>query len=183
MPQKSNKSLCNFRVQTQRDWENWIWFKNYCNDQGLTICRPLIAFIASFRKFAEGIETAKGERPELINAFPMLVQLKQQNTFVWSVDKPRRTPTDHSLDRFANLSKKRAITIGEYVDSYILDKARFMWMQGQRTFCFKDFIEIQHRKFRNAMSKLKRKKEIVPCTPRTNPRFYFLTDPTLDWND
>ena len=160
--------LCNFRAQTLDDWKDWLWFKNQCKDQGLTICRPLIAFIRSYRKFVEGID-----KPEVVNAFPVVVQLKQQNTFVYSVEKPRRTP---DLSRY--IKNIFVTTISKAMaDAYVLQKAQRLYLEGQKTFCFKDFSELRHGRFRKMVQRLRSKDEITTVEPRTCPRFYTLMNP------
>ena len=166
---KEQNLLCNFRVQTLDDWSDWIWFKDHCKTQGLTICRPLIAFIRAFRKFSEGIEN----QPELINSFPVVIQLKQQNTFVYSMEKPRRQPDLSSyIKNIFVTATSRAMA-----DAYVLQKAQQLYLERQRTFCFKDFGELRHDRFRKIIQRLKKKGELVPKEPRSCPRFYMLLHP------
>jgi len=165
---KPQNLLCNFRAQTLDDWKDWLWFKSQCKDQGLTICRPLVAFIRSYRKFVEGIDT-----PEVVNAFPVVVQLKQQNTFVYSEVKPRRRPSLESYIKniFVTATSKAM------ADAYVLQKAQQLYLEGQRTFCFKNFSELRHGRFRKIIQRLKQKNELVAMEPRTCPRFYTLMHP------
>ena len=127
---------------------------------------------------AEGLDQAKNERPELINAFPVLVQLRQQNTFIYSTEKFRRAPSN------SEFGHKYGTTNSSYLDNYIENKARWLWTEkGLKTFCFLDFREIKHSTFRKAICRMRKKGLIQSTKPRSNPRTYFLTDPTLDWND
>mgnify|MGYP001158970818 CR=1 FL=1 len=170
--------ICNFRAQTIEDWDHWVWFKDWCQDRGLTTCRPVIAFISSFRRSIEGLEEGlqkKGKR-ELLNAFPFIVALEQQNTFIYQLDKPRRTPKPTGDLFLRNNYRTITMTVRRRL-SYILDKARYLTRQGQRTWCFRDFMEIQHCYFRKDMQRLIDSGEIVKVEPRTNPRFYMLIDP------
>ena len=178
MPSKKENLICNFRAQNQSDWDTWNWFKDYCSKNGITICRPVLAFLQSFRKMAEGLEKAKMERPELINAFPVLIQLKQQNTFIYQTEKPRRSPTQTAFGH------KYGTTTICYLDAYIENKARWLWStHGLKHFCFLDFKEIKHATFRKAVCRMIKKELLQATRPRSCPRTYFLTDPTLDWND
>jgi len=169
------QQICNFRAQTDDDWTDWKWFVQWCKDSGITTCRPLIAFIRSFRRsmdgLIEGLE-ARGKR-EILNAFHLIVALEQQNTFVYSVEKPRRQQPD--LLFFRNNFRTATITSRMRL-SYILEKARFLHKHIQKTFCFRDFAEIKHYQFRKLVLQLKRSGHIVAVEPRTNPRFYTLID-------
>ena len=176
MKEKQNL-ICNFRAQNDSDWDAWCWFKDYCSKNGITICRPLLAFVQTFRKSIEGLDQGKMERPELINAFPVLIQLKQQNTFIYTMEKPRRSPTQTAFGH-----KYGTATIC-YLDAYIENKARWLWNEkGLKHFMFKDFGEIKHATFRKAVSRMRKAGLLQATRPRSNPRTYFLTDPTLDWN-
>lgn len=163
----SAKQICNFRVQTEQDWLDWEWFKSHCRKQGITTCRVLIAYIRSYRKFWESIDS-----PEIINAFPLMIKMKQQNTFVYSIEKPRRLP---NLSQYVN--NYLTVSNEAWVRSYILEKARFHWKKGQKSFCFKDYPEIKHQSFRHAILRLKQRKEVRAKEPRTCPRFYELLHP------
>jgi len=178
MEQKTKNMICNFRAQNDSDWDTWCWFKDYCSKNGITICRPVLAFVQTFRKMIEGLDQGKMERPELINAFPVLVQLKQQNTFIYQTEKPRRSPSQTAFGH-----KYGTATI-PYLDSYIENKARWLWVtHGLRAFCFRDFGEINHATFRKAVCRMIKKGILQATLPRSNPRTYFLTDPTIDWGN
>jgi len=108
------------------------------------------------------------DKPEIVNAFPVVVNLKQQNTFVYSEVKPRRKPNIESYIKnifVTGLSRAMA-------EAYVLQKAQQLYLEGQETFCFKDFGELKHVKFRKIVQRLKKKQEITPKEPRTCPRFY-----------
>ena len=185
-PLKESKCnfLCNFRAQTLKDYKVWEWFKEDCKKRGLSICRPVIAFIQSYKKFIEGIEAIKEERSEIINAFPLLIQIKQQNTFVWTVEKPRRLPNMKTLSRYTR--NTFGTTTTPYIDSYILEKARYLWRKGQHTWCFKDFRELRHSTFRKAIVRLTKADEIEHIEPRSCPRFYCIKHPLgiiEDWRE
>ncbi|MFQ6064250.1 MAG: hypothetical protein ACE5L6_02125 [Candidatus Bathyarchaeia archaeon] len=167
----SKQQICNFRAQTSEDWRDWKWFVHYCKSQGLTTCRPLIAFIRAFRRGMEGLSTAK---PEVFNGFPVIVQLQQQNTFVYSLEKPRRTP---DLSCYLRNNFVTATTSRRMAEAYVLQKAEWLYRRGQRTFCFRDFIELKHGTFRKLILSLKRHDEVIPVDPRTCPRFYMLATP------
>ena len=171
--------ICNFRAQTLDDWKDWRWFVDWCSKRGLTTCRPLIAFIRSFRRSMEGLEkglTEKGKR-ELLNAFPLIIALEQQNTFVYSVEKFRRTPKPELFlkDTFRTGTIRTRMAL-----SYVLEKARYMYRNGQRTFCFRDFAEIKHGHFRKLVAKLIKSNELLAVDPRSCPRFYMLLQPELN---
>lgn len=168
--------ICNFRAQTEQDWEDWKWFVQWCKQSGITTCKPLIAFIRSFRRSMEGLIEGlekKGKR-EILNAFPLIIALDQQNTFVYSIEKPRRQKPD--LLFFRNNFRTATIPLRMRL-SYVLEKARYYHKCGQRTFCFRDFAEIKHSHFRKIILRLKRNGDIIPLEPRTCPRFYRIVDP------
>ena len=175
-PKLQENPICNFRAQTIDDWVDWNWFKDWCKDQGLTTCRPLIAFIRSFRKSMEGLKEGleqKGKR-ELLNAFPLIVALDQQNTFVYSVDKFRRTP---KLELFLKDNFRTGTICTRMAVSYVLEKARYLLRNGQSTFCFRDFAEMKHGYFRKTIGRLRQSGEIATVEPRSCPRMYMLMYP------
>lgn len=171
------KKLCNFRTQTLDDWQDWQWFKHFCHANGITTCRPLIAFIRSFRRGMDGLKEGleRKQKREVLNAFPLIIALEQQNTFVYSVEKPRRQPTSEQLffkDNFRTATMSTRLRF-----SYILEKSQHLFKHGQKSFCFKDFAEIKHHHFRKLMVRLRKSGHIVTVEPRTCPRFYMLTSP------
>lgn len=117
----------------------------------------------------EGLAEAK---PEVFNGFPVIVQLEQQNTFVYSVEKPRRTP---DLTRYLRNNFVTATTSRRMAEAYVLEKAEWLFRRGQKTFCFRDFMELKHGTFRKLILSLKQRDEIIPVEPRTCPRFYMLS--------
>ena len=120
----------------------------------------------------EGLE--KKDRREVLNAFPLIIALEQQNTFVYSVEKPRRQQPDLLFfqDNFRTATMKARMRL-----SYVLEKARYLHRSGQRTFCFRDFAEIKHSHFRKLIGKLKKSGHLAAMDPRTCPRFYRLVNP------
>lgn len=168
---REKQQICNFRAQTADDWQDWKWFVDYCRTHGITTCRPLIAFIRAFRTGMEGLARAK---PEVFNAFPVIVQLKQQNTFVYSVEKPRRTP---DLSSYLRNNFVTATTGRRMAEAYVLEKAQWLFTRGQKTFCFRDYMELKHGTFRKLVLSLKKRDELIPLDPRTCPRFYMLSSP------
>jgi len=111
--------------------------------------------------------------PETLNAFPMIVQLKQQNTFVYSAITPRRQPKPNSY------FKNYFVTFGSrgMAEAYVLQKARDLHKQGQRSFCFRDFHEIKPNSFKQIVFRLRNKGELTTMKPRTRPQFYTLMHP------
>jgi len=56
-------------------------------------------------------------------------------------------------------------------ESYVLLKALYI----QRSFMFRDFLELNHNHFRKTVLRLKNKGLITPTEPRSCPRTYYLT--------
>lgn len=97
-----------------------------------------------------------------------VINLQQQNTFVYSVQKPRREPPELICAR-----NKYTSTISSLAfQAYVMEKAREL----HRSFSFRDFPELGHDFFRKCVLRLKNRRKVLPLQPRTNPRYYILTE-------
>jgi hypothetical protein len=69
-------------------YQLWQRFKDWTKENGLDVCRVTLNAVAAFMKAVEGssdpeqLKTAKGQ----------VIIIQQQNSFVYSVEKPRREP-------------------------------------------------------------------------------------------
>ena len=100
---------------------------------------------------------------------PIVLNLQQQNTFVSQVERPRRSPDPGLL----NMAKRdiSGTTYRAAFESYVLLKALYI----QRSFMFRDFLELSPNHFRKIIIGLKNKSLISPTEPRSCPRTYSLT--------
>ena len=167
--------ICNFRAPDQERHQIWLDFKEVVQSRGLDICFVILALCQAWLKSIEqATATCQVTTPSQV------INLQQQNTFVYSVQKPRRKPPELISSGKAPC---RTITSRLY-QAYVLEKARDL----QRSFSFRDFLELGHGLFRKYALELKRRGKIFPLQPRTNPRFYILKEwlpfyPTMKENN
>ena len=155
--------ICNFRAPDQKHFQIWLDFKEVVQSRGLDICFVSLALCQAWLKsIEETTSTCK------IAAPLQIINLQQQNTFVYGVQKPRRQPPELICPRKAY---SRTIT-SRLCQAYVVEKARDL----ERSFSFRDFLELGHGLFRKCALKLKRRGKIFPLQPRTNPRFYILRE-------
>jgi len=167
--------ICNFRAPDLTHFQIWLDFKEAVRNRGLDICFVTLTLCQAWLKgIKEVTATCQIATPLQV------INLQQQNTFVYSVRKPRREPPELICSR-----KKYAGTITSMAfQAYIIDKASDL----QRSFSFRDFLELRHSLFRKCVLKLKERGKILPLQPRTNPRFYILREwlpdyPTMKENN
>lgn len=162
--------ICNFRAPDVEHYELWQHFKEWCKDNGLDICRVTLDNVAAFMKSVEGFSGLKGvsNPKQLTTAKGQVIIIQQQNSFVYSVEKPRREPI------FMNWAKpKFARTISSIAaEAYVMEKARHL----NRSFSYRDFLELEHNSFRKIVLRLKKKGKIIALPQRTNPRYYVLAE-------
>lgn len=155
--------ICNFRAPDQEHYQIWSDFKEAVRSRGLDICFVTLALCQAWLKGIEG-----SREPSQIATPSQVINLQQQNTFVYSVQKPRRQPPKLICPRKAY---SRTVTSMAF-QAYVTEKARDL----QRSFSFRDYLELGHDFFRKCILKLKRRDKIIPLLPRTNPRYYILPE-------
>jgi len=169
--------LCNFRAPNDEWYQIWIDFKKQVKAQGSDICYVTLSLC---RSWLRSLEASTNSIISQANTPMQIVNLQQQNTFVYSVQIPRRTPFEIICPR-----KMPIRTLwSRAFQAYIVEKARDL----DRSFSFFDYPELGHDFFRKCILKLKERDKAVPLRPRTNPRYYVLKDwiskyPTMQENN
>jgi len=167
--------ICNFRAPNPEYFQIWLDFKEAARSRGLDICYLILNLCQAWLKALEA-STATYQ----IATPTQVINLQQQNTFVYSVQKPRR----ESLELICS-QKGYAHTLRSLVfQAYVMEKARDL----QQSFSFRDFPELGHNLFRKCILELKKRGKILPLQPRTNPRFHILREwipdyPTMEENN
>lgn len=176
MTKPRHNYICNFRAPDREHYQIWENFKESAHAHGLDICFLTLKLCQAW---LSGVKETK-EMSHQITTATQVINLQQQNTFVYSVQKPRRSSTVLICSR---RDYSRTIT-RLALQAYVMEKARDL----QRSFSFRDFLELGHNSFRKCVLELKKRKKIVPLEPRTNPRFYVLCEwlsryPTMSKNN
>jgi len=167
--------ICNFRAPDLEHYQTWLDFKHAVLDRDLDICYVTLSLCQAWLKGVDGATTT------IQIATPtQIINLQQQNTFVYSVQKPRREPPELICPRKEYTRTLRSLAF----QAYVMEKARDL----QRSFSFCDFPELGHNFFRKCVLRLRERKKIVPLEPRSNPRFYILREwisayPTMKENN
>lgn len=156
---KKKQRICNFKAPDDLHFQDWKRYSKYVQGLGLDVCRVTIGLC---RAFMSGEEVATIRTPQKI------VNLQMNNSFLYQVQKPRRTP--YSLNCIKPEFRKTFSSI--LFEAYVLEKARRL--RGE--FCFRDFLEIKYDAFRRIVVRLKRKGLIVANPVRSIPRFYILSE-------
>jgi len=173
--------ICNFRAPDRVTFSVWQDFKQWAQDHGLDICFLTLSLCQGFLRSVRSVDDLT-----LVPTSTKIVQIRQANTFVYGVDKPRREPFALNCSREG--SSRTIIRLAW--EGYIMEKARSL----PRSFSYRDFLELGHDTFRRSVLRLKRDGRILALEPRTNPRFYvvvesennrvkpwFTGDSQLDW--
>lgn len=160
--------ICNFRAPDLEHYQIWLNFKEAARDRGLDICYLTLTLCQAWLKGVEGA-TATYQ----IATPTQVINLQQQNTFVYSVQKPRRESPELICSR---KEYSRTITSRAF-QAYVMEKARDL----QRSFSFRDFPELGHGLFRKCVLRLKKRGKVLPLQPRSNPRFYVLREWLADY--
>lgn len=166
--------ICNFRAPDLEHYQIWLNFKKGVRNQGLDICFVTLSLCQAWLRGSGITATCKILTPTQI------INLQQQNTFVYSVQKPRRKPPQLFCSR-----KELSRTLSNLAyQAYVTEKARDL----QRSFSFRDYLELEHSFFRKCIFRLKKREKVIPLLPRTNPRYYILQEwrnlyPTMSWNN
>jgi len=151
--------ICNFRAPDQDAFLIWQQFKQWAVDHGLDVCYLTLSLCQGFLKSVHNVD-----EPTLIPTGTKIIQIQQANTFVYGVEKPRREPVNLNCSQAAF---SRTITRAAW-ESYIVEKGRDL----ERSFSYRDFMEIGHSTFRKSIVRLRKNRKIKALEPRTNPRFY-----------
>ena len=168
---KKKDLICNFRAPDLAHYERWQRFKQWCENHGVDICRVALSNIDAFMK---GLEApAIREKEQLLTALGQIINIEQENTFVYSVEKPRRFPIalDCAKPEFAGTITRAA------AEAYVMEKARELG----RSFSYRDFLGLGHGSFRKIVLRLKKRGKVIPLPHRTNPRFYVLAENLQDY--
>lgn len=155
---KQKALICNFRAPNHSKFARWKQYVKWAQDNGLDVCHLTLSLIDSFMK---GVETQIPSGQQIIN-------IQQQNTFLYQPGKPRRKPYNLSCVK----PQFRRTFSSILFEAYVMEKAREL----TREFCFRDFLELKHDAFRRIVLRLKRKGKIIANPIRTVPRFYILTE-------
>lgn len=155
---KPKQLICNFRAPDLQKFGRWKQYVKWAQDNGLDVCHLTLSLVDSFMR---GVETQIPSGQQIIN-------IQQQNTFLYQVKKPRREP--YNVSCFKPMFRRTLSSI--MFEAYVMEKAREL----SRDFCFRDFLELKHDAFRRIVMRLKRKGKIIGHPLRTVPRFYILTE-------
>jgi hypothetical protein len=166
MTQRHRNLCCSFRAPNEEWFQAWLEFKQVTKSQGLDICYVLLNLCRVWTK-AQRAKEANCQ----IKTTSQVVTIYQTNTFNYNVRKPRRER--FRVDCSARLS--RCTLCSQAFQAYILEKARDLGT----SFCFRDFLEINHDLFRKLVLELKKRHKIYALRPRTNPRFFILSERKL----
>lgn len=159
--QRQNR-ICNFRAPTPEDFQKHKAFVKQVKQDGLDVCRVLIAFEDAY------LASKKGSPGQMKFQTPTAVtNIQMNNTFQYQVAKPRREP--YSLDCVKPEFRRTFSSV--LFESYVLQKASRINME----FSFRDFLELDHASFRRIVARLRKKGAIVKNPLRTNPQFFYLT--------
>ncbi len=160
---KRRNYICNFRAPDSKHFQVWLDFKKEARSLGLDTCYLILSLCQSWLKAVEGVSSTTQ-----IVTHMQVINLQQQNTFLYGVQKPRREP--HEM--ICSLGKYSGTIRSLVFQSYITEKARDL----NRSFMFRMFPELGHDLFRKCILNLKKRGKVLPLEPRTNPRFYILSE-------
>lgn len=155
--------ICNFRAPDSKHHRVWLDFKQEARGRGLDICYLILSLCQSWLKAVESVSSTT----QIVTSL-QVINLQQQNTFVYSVQKPRRDPHQLFCSRESYNRTIRSLAF----QAYVVEKARDL----NRSFMFRTFSELGHDLFRKCILDLKRRGKVLPLEPRTNPRFYILSE-------
>lgn len=173
--------ICNFRAPDMARYQTWKDYKKWAQDNGLDICHLTLSLIDSFLKSVQGAQAATsqynggladGSTLSLVTP-TKVINIQQNNTFLYSVPKPRREPLALNC---ARPLLSRTITSRAWC-AYVMEKARDL----NRSFSYRDFFEIGHDLFRKCVLRLRKEGKIIALPQRTNPRFYVLSERLADY--
>lgn len=172
---KRQNLICNFRAPDQQHFQVWKDFKTTVRSQGLDVCFMVLNLCQGWLK---SLESANATHQTVTPT--QIINLQQQNTFVYSVQIPKRKPFEIICSHKASIRTLWSLAF----QAYVTEKARDI----ERSFCYRDFAELGHDFFRKCALKLKNRGKILPLRPRTSPRFYILKDwassyPTMNENN
>ena len=160
--------LCNFRAPDVDHYELWQRFKKWCKDNGQDVCRVTLDQIAAFMAGVDGANQAGSGSSPVVTSSGQVINIMQQNTFVYQVSKPRREPFDLSC---VKPEFRRSIS-SLAQDAYVMDRARRLGGE----FSFHDFRELEYDLFRRIVVRLRRKGRIITYPQRSVPQIYIVSE-------
>lgn len=165
--------ICNFRAPDLTQYELWQRFKEWCKANGQDVCRITLDQVAVFMAAIEGskgsssVGSSSSPKP-IVTAKGQVIVIQQQNSFVYSVEKPRREPYSVSC-----VKPEFQRTISSVLfDGYVENKARRLGGE----FSFRDFMELKYDSFRRIVVRLKRKGVIIAHPQRSIPQIFILAE-------
>jgi len=108
-----------------------------------------------------------------LRANEQVVNILQNNQFLYQVSKPRREPYSLNCVRPEFRNTFRSILF----EAYVLSRAREL----KTEFSFRDFLELKPDAFHRIVRRLKRKGKVIANPERTIPRYYLLTERLPDY--
>jgi hypothetical protein len=152
--------ICNFRAPNEQLFQRWKAYGEWVKENGLDICRVTLGLADSFMKGIEETTTIKSTS--------QVINIQQNNQFLYQVSKPRREP----YNLICVKSEFRRTFSSVLFEAYVMEKAR----EINREFSYRDFLELKHDAFRRIVLRLKRKGKVMANPLRTVPRFYMLAE-------
>lgn len=155
--------LCNIRAPSEEWFTIWQEFEEVTKNLGLDNCFVVLSLCKCWLKAHKqkfGILEISGKT--------QIIFVSQMNQFNYNVGKPRRER--FLMDCSRNYPK--CTLCSRAFQSYIIEIARELG----RSFCFRDFTEINHDLFRKLILELKKSHRILPMIPRSNPETYILPE-------
>jgi hypothetical protein len=152
--------ICNFRAPNMDEFIRWKAYVQWAKDNGMDVCHLTLSLTGSFMKGIEGAAQVRNSG--------QVVNIQQNNTFQYQVQKPRREP--YSLECIKPEYQRTLTSI--LFECYVLEHAREI--NGE--FSYLDFLGLKHDAFRRIVLRLKRKGKVLANPHSTHPQFYFLAE-------
>jgi len=153
--------IFNIKISTWEGWQEVQKFKADVWEKGLDVCHVTLSLIRAYN-----------DGSSQVNNGASVQNIQMNNTFVYSPQKPRREPFSICAKKDYSVTITRAA-----FDYYILGKAR----EIPESFSYRDFLELDHALFRKSVSRLRRQRKIIALEPRSNPRYYILSERANDY--
>jgi hypothetical protein len=151
----------NIKISTWEDWLEVQKFKTDVWDKGLDLCHVTLSLIKAYNNGSSQV-----------NSGASVQNIQMNNTFLYAPGKPRREPQAICSDRDSSRTISRMA-----FDALVMERARGL----DRSFSYRDFLYLSHDLFRKSVMRLKNQGKIIPIKPRTNPRFYCLSERIGDY--
>jgi hypothetical protein len=169
-----NNLICNFKAPDLEHFQLWKRYVQWCKDNGQDVCRVTLDQVAAFMAGVNGAKEAANSvgAESIVTSKGQVINIKQQNTFVYQVGKPRRAPFDLSC---VKPEFRRSIS-SLAQDAYVMDRARRLGGE----FSFHDFRELDYDLFRRIVVRLRRKGRIITYPNRSVPQIYMVAENLAD---